>query len=375
MINKTKTTTLFIIRMAIVCFWFLGFILFLYGPAIIKFIMPRDRSINVYLITSIINSNLFDEFERKTGIKVHVKYFEYNSAMQTQMRISGGSGYDVITPSDYTVDLLRKENLLHQIDTSKLYNFNQLDFRLLNRDFDPNNKYSIPVCWSTYGIAYNKKWFKEFKKYPQGLDALFEPDSVWKGPEWEKRKDLYRVCVMDDPRDMIFLASLYLYGLCKTFSKVRLEKIRKILVKQKQWIGGYAESNLPYYLSGVYPVAFATASLMIQMLKEDYDFGFVLPKEGSLITIENLAIPKNAEHVEEAHLLIDFLLSKQAQIDSFNEYGFTPSNKDVYSYLENICRENYAIFPDDSYFKKLHPIHSGLSVKDAHELWIDVKSR
>ncbi|MFC1854622.1 PotD/PotF family extracellular solute-binding protein [Candidatus Dependentiae bacterium] len=363
-----------LLRTMIVFAWLVIFAFFVYAPKIFKKILPQERSVTVYLITSIIDSSLLDKFERETGIRVRVKYFEFNSAMQTQMEMTGGVGYDVITPSDYTVDLLRKSNLLQKIDKSKIKNFKHLDKRLTDRSFDPGNSHSIPVCWSAYGIAYNKAWFGDLP-YPESLAVFFEPEKVWHGPSWEKRKKLYRVCVMDDPRDVIFLGSLYLYGTAKDFSKKRLAEIKKLLAKQKKWVGGYADSNLPYYLSGVYPVAFATASVMTRMIKESYEFGFVLPKEGSIITIENLAIPVGAKNVEEAHMFIDFLIAAKAQAESFEEYGFSPSNKGAYRYIDKVYLNNPAVFPKGKLFEKLHPIHSGLSVKDAHELWTDIKSR
>ena len=137
MISRTKTSESTFWRFAISCAFLGCFALYIYGPMILKKVVKPRRHLNVYLIASIIESDLLDEFEEKTGIKVYVKYCEFNPAMHTQLKITGGKGYDVVSPSSCTFELLRKEGLLQPIDVSKISNFPNLDKRLLDKGFDP----------------------------------------------------------------------------------------------------------------------------------------------------------------------------------------------------------------------------------------------
>jgi spermidine/putrescine transport system substrate-binding protein len=374
MVSGSSSSTTIFNRLMIVGFYLLMFSAYIYGPALYERIFKKKESLNIYTFFNVIDQNILRKFEEKTGVPVSVKYFDSNTGMRAQLEISGGSGYDIITPSDYMVDILAKNGYLQSIDTKKLNNYKSIDKRLLAREHDPENKYCVPAAWTVYGVGFSKEWLSGLKE-PDSWAALFEPEKFWSGEEWEAKSKDYKVCMYDEPTDVLFAASFYLYGDVLKFSKDRLSAIKKVLFRQRYLVGSYGEANLPYYISGVCPVVMATSANMGRLMSISPNFGFKIPTEGSILTIETLAIPTGAKNVDLAHKFIDFVISEESCRASFNEYGFFPSNVKAYSEIDPVLREDSSFFPDDNTFSRLHiEFYRNVSIEEINNLWIDVKS-
>jgi spermidine/putrescine transport system substrate-binding protein len=93
-----------------------------------------------------------ERFERETGIRLHVSYYETNEELFSKLRATKGEGYDLVIPSDYVVELMIKEGLLQKIDRTKVHAWSELDPKLLSLYFDPHNDYTIPYFWAVYGL-------------------------------------------------------------------------------------------------------------------------------------------------------------------------------------------------------------------------------
>lgn len=130
----------FLIILFFLCVMLLG----LYLPLVFHS-SADDKSITVYMFTEYVSPDSIKDFEKSTGIKVYVQYFDSNEELYAKFKINRGDGYDLVTPSDYMVEMLRKDGLLQKIDLNKIPNFAQLDNRLLNLNFDPQNQFSIPL--------------------------------------------------------------------------------------------------------------------------------------------------------------------------------------------------------------------------------------
>ena len=201
----------------------------------------------MYAFTEFISSEAIKEFEKETGIKVRVQYFEFNEELYAKFKINHGEGYDLITPSDFMIETMRKDGMLQEIDHSKLSNFKELNTHLLNRYFDPGNRYSIPLCWIVYGIVYNRKIVgKNFGQI--GLSMLFK--DPWDLVITNVVTEHFRVCMIQDPRDMVCFAAIYLYGRYKKLTESELSEIQKLLIKQKNWVESYTDVGTPYLLTG-----------------------------------------------------------------------------------------------------------------------------
>jgi spermidine/putrescine transport system substrate-binding protein len=96
---------------------------------------------------------LLEQFTKETGIKVIYSTYESNETMYAKLKTYKDGAYDLVVPSTYFVDKMRKEGMIQKIDKTKLTNFSNLDPEMLNKPFDPNNDYSIPYIWGATALA------------------------------------------------------------------------------------------------------------------------------------------------------------------------------------------------------------------------------
>lgn len=342
---------------------------FLYISTIKDYFFP-STALYVYTFVDMVHPKSLAAFEQEHKVKVVLRYFESNEELLAKFMINRGAGYDVIMTSDYMVEFLRKDGLLHKLDRAQLPVIAELDKRLMGHYYDVDNEYTLPFSWIPYGIIFHKELFAQ-PPDKISLNLLFEdPRMHTKG----KIKP-YHICMADDAREAIFLASLYLFGDVASWSEERLSQIELLLIKQKTWVESYVNQDLAYPLfSGLIKVAMAPLFAAYKVLKSSQDFIFMLPKEGSVYSIENLAISRSCKKVDLAHKFINFMLSKQEEARMSNSCGMHPSNKAAYALLHPDIVSNRHTFPDDETFAKLHLLSNNVPLKTFEEIWLAVKS-
>ena len=362
---SNKNFILSVLSKLLITVSFVGVLSFvLYAPKLYDYFVRPENEISVYTFMDVISTEIFHEFEEKTGIRVRISYVENNEELLAKFKISKGKGYDLITPSDFIVRHLKNQNLLQEIDHSKLSNLDHLDKRLFGHYFDKQNKYSIPVAWATYGIGFNKKYVSKITSWDSAFHQDLDIVKHWGAP--------YKICMPDDIDEAAAISSMYLFGKVGEFTQKKLKQIERLLKKQKKQVERYTISSLKYFLySDVVPLVITFSAVMKMIMEETDQFDFVIPKEGSIVTIENVAIPAASKNADLVHKLIDFILSKKMQIQSFDVNGYNPSNTQCYGEIDKKFRKHPAFFPSDKKFSKLNIVRD---VKQFEKLWLKVKT-
>jgi spermidine/putrescine transport system substrate-binding protein len=357
-----------------IAFFYLSIILLaLFIPNLVDFLFPK-QSITIYTFTEMIAPQIAQDFEKKTGIHVNIKYFETNQELHAKLRISKGEGYDLIVASDYIIETLIKEKLIQPLNHAKIPNIVDLDTKLMRHFYDPKNQYSLPLVWYVYGLVFDKQLFTSEEQYANlGLECIFED------PDQAKEHDIikypYKICMLDDAREAIMFAALYLFNTIRQPAPDDLIAIEELLIEQKQWIESYTNSSLQYFLfSGLTPISITSSAYMKKILKNSSRFGFQIPREGSVLVIENVAIPTKCSNVERTHQFINFLLSqKNAEINS-KAYGYNPSNQHAYQATDSVFLENPNFFPDEKTFAKLYLVRQEYFSNEVTEkIWLSIK--
>jgi len=351
-----------------------GFILLcLYTPKIYNYFFRTTNSINVLMFTDLISQKTIEEFEKKTGMSVFVTYFESNDELLAKLKIDGGRGYDLLLTTDYMIEILRKLNLLKQIDHSKISNVADIDGFFLNRYFDPNNDYSIPYSWSEYGLAYSKDFFGDDIK-DLSWSLIFNANDLSKAQGLKK----YKVVMPSDPRDILHLASLYLLNRVKGLNDADLEKIKTLLIKQKRFVESYSSEKVDYFLyAKIVPIVACESSFLKKMQLNDpkakKDFGFVVPKEGTLLSIENFAILNSTKNVEAVYKFIDFALSSSEMFETQKRYGINSVNKNDYDLVHQSVDSAYKFPVLEQKTEKLDTLQNDIDLEKLDELWLSVR--
>ncbi|MBL4587940.1 extracellular solute-binding protein [Candidatus Babeliales bacterium] len=332
-------------------------------------LFEKKQGLTVYTYANLIPYEVFHDFEKKTGIPVRVKLFSSNEEMFAKIKIDKSSQYDLIVPADYMVEILHEEGLLHEINTDLITNLGSINHHLLNKSFDLKNKYSLPLVYILYGLGYNKSIFGEKLSHNSW-------EMVFNVPHKNNKRPDYFISMLDDGREAFFLASLYLYGKVNGLSKKEIEAVKAVLIKQWDWVENYANANQPFYLqSGLVPIIVVTNDIMANLLRNyDNEYGFSIPEEGSIMSIENLVVSKTCKNINKVHALIDHILSEGSARQIVLKYGLYPSNVTVFEKIKKGEFGKSIPIVSDADMNKAHLLDNSISIETYSKMWLQVKS-
>ena len=270
-------------------------------------------------------------FEKKyPHIKVNYTMYTSNEDLYAKLK-SGASSYDVIIPSDYMIGRMIEEDMLMKIDVSKLENYKYIADQYKNLPYDPTNEYSVPYNVGMIGIIYNT------------LDVDEEDTGSW-DLLWNA-KYAGQILNFQNSRDGFATAQLLLGQSINSTVKSDWDKALDKLKEQKAILQGYVMDEIFIKMQGGNAlIAPYYAGDYFIMYGENEDLGFYYPEEGTNFFVDAMCIPKDAKHVEEAMLYIDFMLSKEIAIANAEYICYASPNTQVVNdpdYLE--------------YLSELHP--------------------
>lgn len=352
----------YLIRAGIILAWLCFIFAALYWPKW-KILKYDSNSINVFAWGDILEPSAIEEFEKETGIKIHLNYYSSNEELMVKLKATKGEGYDLVIPSDYAVDLLSKEGLLKKIDKSKLDFWKELNPRLLGHEFDPNNDYSIPFEWEIFGMGIDKTYFKG-RPFDPSWRLIFDPSII-----------TYKIGMTDDFIEAILMASYYLFGPQETLNEDQIQQVKNLLIQQKAWVEAYANFRADYFLATKNcPVVVASSSYIWRTMRT-FDFvGFVVPREGTFITIENLSIPKPSAKEDLIYKFINFLYQPKIIAKHYETYGFFPSTLHALDLLNLDPQAKSLILSSQEDFNKFHFFTTLFSEQQMRDIWVEVKS-
>ncbi len=349
-------------RSAIILLWLVLIFCVLYWP---KYQVEKheQNSLNVFVWGDILEPTIVADFEKETGIKLNLSYYSSNEELIVKLKATKGEGYDLIIPSDYAVNILIKEDLLKPLDRNKFTYWDTLNPNLLNQYFDPNNHYSIPFEWELYGFGIDKDYFAEHPTKPS-WGMIFNPDTVH-----------YKLVMNNDPIEAIEFASFYLYGPLDHLGPSQAEEIKRLLVKQRPWVAAYANFRGDYFLATKNVSLVVASSSYIFRSKRQFDFmGFIVPEEGSFLTIENFCIPKPSKKEQLTYKFINYLCSPKSVGAHFNTFGQFPSAQHPLDILSKDEEATKYIFSSPEDFKNYHFIRNILPEDEIRDIWVAVKN-
>lgn len=294
--------------------------------------LAKNDTVYLYTWTEYVPEGLLDDFTKKTGIKVIVSSLESNETMYAKLKTQGeNGGYDVIAPTSYFVSKMAREGMLKELDHHKLPVIKELDPNMLNRPFDPNNKYSLPQLFGGTGIAYNTETQDPTKFQSWG--------DLW-NPEFKDKLQVF-----DDPRELFNIALLKMGQDPNTQDPKVLEQAYQELLKIRPNILAFNSDNPSNsFISGETDIGLLWNGSVRIAKNEGAKIDMVYPKEGTMLWIDNLAIPSTAKNTEGAHKLINYLLSADVSEKLTLQIGYPTSNLEALKRLPQELTEDKATF-------------------------------
>ena len=340
----------------------------------------QERTVNFYNWSDYIAPGVLEDFTKETGIKVKYDTFDSNDLLETKL-LAGRSGYDLVVPTAYFLDRQIRAGVFQKLDKSKLPNLANAWDEIAKRlaIYDPGNQYAVNYMWGTIGIGYNVKKVREIL----GADAKIDSwDIVFKPEAIAKFKDC-GVHMLDAPDD-VFAAALNYLGLDpNTKEQANFEKAADLLVKIRPSVRKFHSSEyLNALASGEICLVFGYSGDIKQAqkraaeAKNGVEIEYAIPKGGSQLWFDNLAIPKDAKNVDAAHALINYLLKPEVAAKNTNFISYANGNAASRPLIDKTIAEDKTIYPDEATMKTFYTLsaHDQKTQRLLNRLWTKVKT-
>ncbi|HET6621203.1 MAG TPA: extracellular solute-binding protein [Dongiaceae bacterium] len=315
--------------------------------------------LNVYNWSDYIGETTVDDFQKATGISVRYDVYDSNETLEAKL-MAGNTGYDLVVPTTSFLGRQIQAGLYQEIDKSKLKNYKNLDPQILEAvaPFDPGNKYAVPYFWGTVGIGINVDKVKERLGDNAPVDSL---DLLFK-PEYASKLQDCGISMLDAPSDMFQTALKYMGKDPHSKSEDDYNAVADMFAKVRpfvkyfhssQYINDLANGELCAVIGWSGDVFIAAARA--DEAKNNVHLDYRIPKEGSLLWVDSLAIPKDAKNVDNALKFIDYLNDPQVAANGVNYVSYASPNLAALPMVEDDIKNNPSIYPTDEVKKNLFP--------------------
>jgi spermidine/putrescine transport system substrate-binding protein len=322
----------------------------------------EDKKLSFYNYDTYIGETTLADFLAATGIEVKMDLFADGDELFTKLK-AGNPGYDVIVPTNDKVERMIKANMLIPLDHAKIPNIKNVDPNFMNPSFDPGRKYSLPYQWGTVGVGFRKS----------KVDGVIDS---WK---WllDDQKYAGHVALLGDQEHSIGAALKYLGYSYNSTNITELNKAKDLLISAKSIIKKYAGDNGQDLLAqGEVDITMEYNGDIAQVMVEDEDLSFAIPKEGGNVWEDTIAIATGAPHPENAHAFINFIFDPEVGKKITETIRYATPNKAAKELMDGAYKENPAIFPSDDILAKCEYSkylgEEALKVRD--ELWTAIQA-
>ncbi|HEV7986524.1 MAG TPA: polyamine ABC transporter substrate-binding protein [Steroidobacteraceae bacterium] len=339
----------------------------------------EEPVLNVYNWTDYIDPALIPAFEKESGIKVNYDVFDANVVLETKL-LAGRTGYDLVVP---TAPFLQRQiavGVYQKLDKSLLPNLRNLDADLTARmePNDPGNQYAVIYFWGTSGVGYNAaKIAAAMPNAPtDSLAMIYDPSVI------RRFKDC-GVSILDAPDEVLETVLLYLGKDPNSESLADLRAAEQVLRSIRPFLRYIHSSRYIADLAGgeicmalLWSGDYAQARLRARETGTGARLDYILPKEGSMIFFDVLAIPADAAHPRNAHRFIDYLLRPEVSAKNSSAMHFPTANQAAYDLVDPEVYHDPAIYPQTVERARLHPMatHSLGFARELSRMWTRFKT-
>lgn len=338
------------------------------GPTVSCDVGETDGELVLYNWTEYIDPDLITQFRDEFGVDVIEDFYPSNEEMLARVQ-GGSSGYDVIVPSDYMVGIMRDQGLLLQLDKDAIPNADNVAEAFTSPPFDPELTHSMPYQWGTTGL---------------GVDTTVvgdDPEPSWGwvfDPEMSDQLD-GRITMLDDPREAMGAALAYLGYSINATDEAQLQEAADLIAQTTDRLAAFDSDQYEDLLvSGETAVAHGYSGDFFAAFDEAEnadDYTYLIPEEGAVRWVDNMAVLADAPHPCTAHAFINFILDAEngAQLTNWNFYG--SPNAAAEEFIDAEVLEDPAIYPPEDVLSELEFIEdTGASERLYTDLFTEAKS-
>ncbi|MBI2727078.1 MAG: extracellular solute-binding protein [Polaromonas sp.] len=320
-------------------------------------VSTEEKVLNIYNWPDYIAKDMVANFEKESGIKVNYQTFENNEALQAKL-VAGNTGYDIVVPGAVFAKGQIDGGLLQKLDKAKIANYGNLDPAIMSKldKIDTGNAYLVPWAWSFTTVGINKA------KVTKALGGTPMPENAWElvfNPVYTAKLKSCGIAFLDSPTEVIPPAMHFLGKNAYSNDAADHKAAGEMLAKVRPHVRLFSSTMIDDLAAGKACVALGWAGDIniargrALENKNGNEVEALLPSTGGLIFFDNLAIPKDAKHPNNALAFINYFLKPEVSASLTNELGYATANKASLANVKPELAKDPAVFPDAANLQKM----------------------
>ncbi len=313
----------------------------------------EPKVLNIYNWSDYIADDTIKNFEKETGIKVNYDNYDNNEVLHAKL-VAGKTGYDIVVPGAHFAKAQIEGGLLQKLDRSKLSNWGNLDKGLLDQlaNVDPGNEHLVDWLWGYIAVGIN------ITKVKAALGDLPMPDNAWSllfDPKYASKLKGCGISVLDSASEVLPIAMLYAGKPPFSKEKADYDAAAAVLKAARPYVTRFSSSGYINDLASGSVCAVMGYSGDINIAraraieaKSKFEILALVPKGGSTLFFDTMAIPKDAKNVENAHLFINYILRPEVHASLTNKVFYANPNAASLKFVKKDVAENTTIFLSDA---------------------------
>jgi len=315
----------------------------------------EDKTLKLYNWADYFAADTLSKFTAETGIRVIYDVMDGSETLEAKL-MAGGSGYDLIFPGDTVAERLMRAGSLQALDPAKLDAMSDIEpgLQKLRTHYVNSNKATVPYTWGTIGLTYNTQQIQQ--RMPNApvnsLDLLFKPENAARFADCG-------ISLIDSPDEVLAVVLNYLGRDPRSAKREDLAAASELLLKVRPYIRKFQSQPVTDLVNGNLCLSLGYSGDMTQAQRaadaagKAVTFGYHIPREGTTVWMDTMAIPVDAQHPEYAYAFINFVMRPQNMAAITNLTGYPTANAKARPDVEASMRDNPDIYPDAATFERL----------------------
>lgn len=342
----------------------------------------NGKVLNIYNWSDYIAPDTVKNFEKETGIKVRYDVYDSNEVLQAKI-LTGRSGYDIVVPTNAFLAKQIKAGVYQPLNKAKLANYKNLDPDVLAQatKFDPNNAYAVPYFYGINTLAINAG------KVKAALGSTPLPANEWDllfKPEYVSKLKSCGVSVLDSPAEVLPIAAHYLGKNPNSNADADWQASANLFKQIRPYITRFSSSGYINELANGslclvlgYGGDLNIAKRRAEEAKNGQVLRVLAPKSGVMLWMDSMAIPKDAENVDNALAFINYVMRPEVAAANAKAVSYATPNTAAKGQIEAKFLHDASIYPTAEIQQKSF-IQLPLEAKTQRlqtRLWTEVKTR
>ena len=312
--------------------------------------------LNLYIWSDYLAAGTLAQFEKATGIKVHVAYYDTNETLETKL-LAGSSGFDIVIPTASYFERQIKAGVYTTLDKSKLPNLKNMDPELMSRValHDPGNAHGIIYLWGTNGIGYNEKMVKALLP-----DAPLDSWKLVFDPSYASKLAKCGISILDSPAEMMRAVYNYIGKDPNSQRADDLAQAEAVLLKIRPFIRNIHSSEYIEALANgdlCLSVGYNGDIMQARDRANDANKGttiqYFVPKEGTILWFDMLAMPADAPNPDSAYAFMNYMMKPDVMAAVSNFKRYANANAAALPLVDKSVTDDPGIYPPPEQRKRL----------------------